>query len=127
MKIIRLKEAPVFPAPPPSKKITKILVDPASGSKHVAIGFTTYGIGEKGAPHSHTGEESIFIIRGKARVLDASGKEQIVEAGDLIYVPIGERHIIENAGEEELQFLWAYTPPGDEKAIRERGKAVAKP
>lgn len=126
MRIIKLKEAPVFPAPPPSKKVTKILIDPVSGSRHVAMGFTTYGIGEKGSVHSHTGEESIFIIKGRAGVTDASGKKQIAEAGDLIYVPVGEAHSIENVGEEELQFLWAYTPPGDEKAIRERGKAIAR-
>ncbi|MEM3577905.1 MAG: cupin domain-containing protein [Candidatus Bathyarchaeia archaeon] len=121
MIIVRKENAPTFPAPPPSRKVTKILMDPVLGSKHLALGFTVYPTGEKGAPHAHTGEETIFILKGKAKV--SSAKEvQILEAGDLVYLPPNEIHTIENSGEEELQFLWVYTPPGDEKSIRQRAK-----
>ncbi|MEM2546999.1 MAG: cupin domain-containing protein [Candidatus Bathyarchaeia archaeon] len=121
MIVVRKHEAPTFPAPPPSRKVTKILVDPVIGSKHVAMGFTVYPVGEKGAPHAHTGEETIFILKGKAKISSAQG-EHILEAGDLVYVPPNETHILENCGNEELQFIWVYTPPGDEKSIRERAK-----
>jgi len=121
MIVVKKNEAPVFPAPPPSKKVTKILMDPVIGSKHVAMGFTVYPVGEKGAPHAHTGEETIFILKGRAKV--SSAREQhILEAGDLVYVPPNETHTIENSGDEELQFIWVYTPPGDERIIRERAK-----
>jgi quercetin dioxygenase-like cupin family protein len=119
MRIVRKWEAPVFPAPPPSGKVTRIMMDPVLGSKHVAMGFTVYPVGEKGASHSHSGEETIAILKGKAKV--SSMKEQrIVEPGDVIYLPPSEAHTMENAGEEELNFLWVYTPPGDEKSIRQR-------
>ncbi|MCC6019257.1 MAG: cupin domain-containing protein [Candidatus Verstraetearchaeota archaeon] len=121
MIIVKKDEAPVFPAPPPSKKVTKILIDPVVGSKHLAMGFTVYPVGEKGAPHAHTGEETIFILRGKAKISGVKG-EYILEAGDLVYIPPNETHTLENFGDEELQFIWVYTPPGDEKAIRERAK-----
>jgi quercetin dioxygenase-like cupin family protein len=121
MIIVRKDGAPKFPAPPPSGKVTKIMMDPVLGSKHVALGFTVYPVGEKGAPHSHTGEETIFILKGKAKVSDMK-KQQIIEAGDVIYLPPDEKHILENAGEEELHFLWIYTPPGDEKLIRQRAR-----
>jgi quercetin dioxygenase-like cupin family protein len=119
MKIVRKKDAPTFPAPLPSGKVTKIMMDPVLGSKHVALGFTVYPVGEKGAPHSHTGEETIFILKGKAKVSDMK-EQQIIETGDVIYLPSNETHIMENAGKEELHFLWIYTPPGDEKLIRQR-------
>lgn len=121
MIIIRQKDAPAFPANPPSKKITKIMMDPVLGSKHIATGFTVYPVGEKGAPHAHTGEETIFILKGRAKV--SSGREeQILEAGDIVYLPPNETHTLANSGGEDLQFLWVYTPPGDEKSIRERAK-----
>jgi quercetin dioxygenase-like cupin family protein len=119
--IVRKEEAPKFPAPPPSGKVTKIMMDPVLGSKHVALGFTVYPVGEKGAPHLHTGEETIFILEGKAKVSDMK-KQQTLEPGDVVYLPPDETHTMENAGESELRFLWIYTPPGDEKTIRQRAK-----
>ena len=121
MIIVRKEEAPKFPAPPPYGKVTKIMMDPVLGSKHVALGFTVYPVGEKGAPHLHTGEETIFILEGKAKVSDMK-KQQILEPGDVVYLPPDETHAMENAGESELRFLWIYTPPGDEKTIRQRAK-----
>ncbi len=121
MIVVRKEDAPTFPASPPSRKVTKILMDPVLGSKHIALGFTVYPVGEKGVPHAHTGEETIFILKGKAKV-SSEKEEQILESGDLIYLSPGETHIIENSGEEELHFLWVYTPPGDEKNIRQRAK-----
>ena len=121
MIIVRKEAAPTFPAPPPSGKVTKIMMDPVLGSKHVAVGFTVYPVGEKGAPHLHTGEETIFILEGKAKISNAK-EQQILEPGDVVYLPPDETHTMENAGEEELRFLWVYTPPGDEKIIRQRAK-----
>jgi quercetin dioxygenase-like cupin family protein len=121
MIIVRKEAAPTFPAPLPSGKVTKIMMDPALGSKHVALGFTVYPVGEKGAPHAHTGEETIVILEGKAKVSNMK-KQQIIEPGDVVYLSPDETHIMENVGEEELHFLWIYTPPGDEKLIRQRAK-----
>jgi quercetin dioxygenase-like cupin family protein len=97
------------------------MMDPVLGSKHIAMGFTVYPPSEKGSPHAHTGEETIFILKGKARVSNAK-EQQIIEPGDVVYLPPNETHTMENAGNEELHFLWVYTPPGDEKSIRQRAK-----
>lgn len=121
MIVVKKDQAPVFPAPPPSGKVTKIMMDPVIGSKHVAMGFTTYPVGEKGAPHAHTGEETIFILKGKAMV-SSGGEQRILEPGDVVYLAPKETHTLENIGNEELQFVWVYTPPGDERSIRERAK-----
>jgi len=119
--VVKKESAPTFPAPPPSRKVTKIMMDPVIGSKYVALGFTVYPAGEKGAPHAHTGEETIFIVKGKAKV--SSGEEHhLLEPGDVVYLAPNEKHTLENAGEDELHFIWIYTPPGDEKLIRERVK-----
>jgi quercetin dioxygenase-like cupin family protein len=121
MIITKKERAEVFPAPPPSGKVTKIMMDPVLGSKHVAMGITVYPVGEKGASHAHTGEETIAILKGKAKV-SSMKEQQTLEPGDVVYLPPNETHAMENAGKEELQFLWVYTPPGDEKSIRQRAK-----
>ena len=121
MKVTRRKDAPTFPAPSPSKKVTKIMIDPIMGSEHIAMGYTIYPVGEKGSPHVHTCEETILILKGKAKI-SCNEEAQTIEAGDVVYVSPGEAHTLENVGELELQFIWVYTPPGDERSIRERAK-----
>jgi quercetin dioxygenase-like cupin family protein len=121
MIIVKKENAPVFPATPPSKKVTKIMMDPVLGSRHVALGFTVYPAGEKGSPHAHKGEETIFIFKGKAKI-SSRKEQQILEEGDVVYLAPNEIHTLENAGKDELQFVWVYTPPGEEKSIRERAK-----
>jgi len=121
VKVMRFKDAEEFPAPPPSRKVSRILIDPVLGSINAAIGVVTYPPGEKGAMHSHeTTEEYMFILKGKAKVIKEDGSYEIAEPFDLIYAPPGAKHAIENAGETDLVFLWIYVPPGEEKKIRER-------
>lgn len=121
VKVMKFKEAEEFPAPPPSQKVSKILIDPVLGSMNAAIGVVTYPPGEKGSPHAHENcEEYMFILKGKAKVVMKDGSYLIAEPYDLIYAPPKVEHALENAGNEDLVFVWIYTPPGEEKKIRER-------
>lgn len=120
-RVMKFKEAEEFPAPPPSKKVSKILIDPVLGSTNVAIGIVTYPPGEKGSPHAHEDcEEFMLILKGRAKVVNEDGSFEIAEPLDLIYAPPKTKHSIENAGNEDLVFVWIYSPPGEEKKIRER-------
>lgn len=120
MKVFKFREAEEFPAPP-SKKVSRILVDPVLGSINAAMGVVTYPPGEKGAQHVHeNSEEFMFIIKGKAKIIKEDGSYEIAEPFDLIYAPPKSKHSIENAGDEDLVFLWIYSPPGEERKIRER-------
>lgn len=121
VKVMKFREAEEFPAPPPSKKVSRILIDPVLGSTNAAIGVVTYPPGEKGAPHAHEDcEEFMFILKGRAKVVREDGSFEFAEPFDLIYAPPKVKHSIENAGEEDLVFVWIYSPPGEEKKIRER-------
>lgn len=129
MIVTRYNEAPIAPAPPPSKKYSKLMIDPVMGSQHLAVGIAVYPPGEKGKPHAHTGEETIIIYKGKAKITNLSSdkkEEYILEPLDLVYVKPGELHTIENVGNEDLVFIWIYTPPGDEKEVRARIKTQSK-
>lgn len=121
VKVFKFREAEEFPAPPPSRKVSRILIDPMLGSTNAAIGVVTYPPGEKGTFHAHeNSEEFMFIISGKAKVIKEDGSFEIAGPFDLIYAPPKSKHSIENAGDDDLVFLWIYSPPGEEKKIRER-------
>lgn len=55
--------------------------------------------------HEHIDEEeAYYIIKGTARVND-NGIMKEVKAGDVILTPGGEKHSIENNGDEPLEFI----------------------
>ena len=55
--------------------------------------------------HSHPQDHEIYILRGKGKFFNDSGKEEMVENGDVIYIPPDEKHGIENIGKEDFIFL----------------------
>ncbi len=77
--------------------------------------------GGRQIPHHHP-EVQIYIIvagRGRMRV----GEEQKdVSAGELIHVPSGLTHGIENTGQEVLTYVTAATPAFDYSEAYDRGQ-----
>lgn len=122
MRVVRFRDVPEYYTE--SGKSSRILIDPAEmGAKHLAVGVATYPPGFMGGFHQHTCEESIFILKGRAVLKDEHGKESLVNENSIIYIPPGEKHALGNASrEEELMFLWIYTPPGEEQVIKKRPK-----
>ena len=55
--------------------------------------------------HDHVDDfEIYYILSGKGKVLD-TGQEVEVSEGDAIYTADGNKHCIENIGEEDLVFI----------------------
>jgi len=55
--------------------------------------------------HEHHGNtETYFILQGKARY-NNNGTEMTIGAGAVTYCPDGEKHAIENIGDEDLIFM----------------------
>lgn len=59
--------------------------------------------------YGHTGREVGIIIKGKAKFI-YENKEYILEAGDSVSFSAGAPHMVENAGDEELEAIWINTP-----------------
>ncbi|MBN2324821.1 MAG: cupin domain-containing protein [Spirochaetes bacterium] len=63
--------------------------------------------------HSHPeGEEVIYIIEGRGRVL-VDGKIQTVRKGTAVLFPEGSVHMLQNTGGEEMKVICFYAPPAD--------------
>ena len=59
--------------------------------------------------YGHTGREVGIIIKGTAKFI-YEGKEYILEAGDSVSFSGGAPHMVENAGDSELEAIWINTP-----------------
>ncbi|MEX2705406.1 MAG: cupin domain-containing protein [Candidatus Freyrarchaeum guaymaensis] len=55
--------------------------------------------------HSHPEEHEIYVLSGKARILNDQGFETVAGPGDVLYVPPNEKHGYENTGDETFTFI----------------------
>lgn len=64
-----------------------------------------------GPENYHTDSDQwLFVVRGTG-IATVDGDAQRLDAGDLVRIEAGERHGIENDGDEPLETLNVYTPP----------------
>ena len=82
--------------------------------------------GRKMRIHKHlNNDEIIFIHKGQGTVtLDETTHE--VNTGDLVYVPRGVWHGLDNTGQEEIKMVFQYTPAGFEQYFIENGTLEGK-
>ena len=59
--------------------------------------------------YGHTGRDVGIIIKGTAKFI-YENKEYILEAGDSVSFSAGAPHMVENAGDSELEAIWINTP-----------------
>lgn len=56
--------------------------------------------------HTHQGDfETYYILSGRAMVTEDDGSQHYLGAGDVMFTGNGFGHAIENAGEEDLEYL----------------------
>lgn len=71
--------------------------------------------------HSHEAEQVYVVLAGAGR-MHVDDEEQQVAAGNLVHVPGGAEHGLENTGDEPLEYVSAATPAipdGDVQAFYE--------
>lgn len=60
--------------------------------------------------HYHDYNELYLVCGGKAKILN-NGKENYVQAHDIVCIKTGDEHdILEVYGEEDFELLWLYEP-----------------
>jgi len=83
--------------------------------------------GRKMRIHKHlNNDELVFIHKGEGRMtLDDQSIE--VKTGDVVFVPRGTWHGLDNTGKENLIMIFQYTPAGFEEYFIENGTLVGSP
>lgn len=83
----------------------------ADGAKDLGGMFGLLPPGTQVPYHFHRRRESVIVVlRGEAtQVVD--GKEMQIAAGDVLYIPAGEKHMTINRSRQDFRYLEIFTCP----------------
>ena len=86
-----------------------------ASEKNASVNLVMGPVGSILKMHYHQySDEITYCIKGQA-VMNVSGKELVMKAGDLMYIPALTLHGSEVTGNETLQLISIFTPPFDGK------------
>lgn len=98
-----------------------IKVDPAAGSKRVAMGTQDLPGHERIPVHRHEHQDEILFIH-EGHATGIVGDERVeVGPGTTVYVPQGVWHGVENHSDAAAKVVWVVVPPGLENFFRDIG------
>jgi quercetin dioxygenase-like cupin family protein len=83
----------------------QILIGPKDGSTNIIMRRFRVLPGGNTPYHIHPHEHVVKIEKGKGFVVDASGQEILVSAGQSLFINGGEKHQFRNSMEEPFEFL----------------------
>jgi quercetin dioxygenase-like cupin family protein len=99
--------------------LANVLVDEEStGAENLGFGWISFEPGSDAGPHTREVEEFLYILSGTATI-EADGESYVLEEGDSIYLPAGLEHRHVNEGDEVLEQLYFFAPPGPIDGVRE--------
>ncbi len=101
------------------------MFDPSNGPKNVDVHINTLYPGvTAGSIHYHRAIEDIYVIlEGEGKIVDSSGREFHVKAGQAVFLRPGENidpHEIYNIGSGPMRFIEIYAPPHPETYYKDR-------
>jgi quercetin dioxygenase-like cupin family protein len=74
-------------------------------------------------PHSHSWDEGFYVLDGELRV-SLYGREQILSAGDFLYIPGGTLHGFAGASDVATRVLIFAAPPHADDFFRDAHREV---
>lgn len=111
MKIFRTKEYSQLQNPTPGEKYRGEILTEENDAKDLGGIFVVLVPGSGPPYHYHQNRESIIVaISGEATEI-LEGKEIPIKAGDVIYIPPGEKHTTANRSDREFRYLEFFTCP----------------
>jgi quercetin dioxygenase-like cupin family protein len=111
MKTFSSEEFIKMKNPNPSKPYQPDALTQEDQAKELGGLFSLLGPGSRVPYHYHNNRESIIIIiSGKATEI-VEGKEIPIKAGDILYLPAGERHATVNTSDKDVRYFEFFTRP----------------
>ena len=94
--------------------LSKPLVMPeTAGSRHIDYRISMYQPMARVELHKHKVQEQVYHVLEGEGLMEIAGKRQVVRRHDVIFLPPGIEHAIENTGVEDLVFLVVTSPVSD--------------
>jgi quercetin dioxygenase-like cupin family protein len=95
--------------------LSKPLVTPWNGgAKHLDYRISMYQPMAYVKGHKHKVQEQIYHVLDGEGLMEIGGERRVVRKHDVIFLPPGIEHSIQNSGLSDLMFLVITSPPTDE-------------
>jgi mannose-6-phosphate isomerase-like protein (cupin superfamily) len=94
--------------------LSKPLVMPeTANSRHIDYRISMYQPMARVELHKHKVQEQVYHVLEGEGLMEIAGKKQVVRRHDVIFLPPGVEHAIENTGVSDLVFLVVTSPVSD--------------
>jgi quercetin dioxygenase-like cupin family protein len=95
----------------PGRNLRWLVNSELLGAKYMSVCVISVAPGETVRPaHSHpNGEETIYIITGRGRVM-VEGEVSPVSEGSVVLFPQGKVHMLQNNGQTEMKVVCFFAP-----------------
>jgi mannose-6-phosphate isomerase-like protein (cupin superfamily) len=95
--------------------LSKPLVNSANaGARHIDYRISMYQPMAHVKPHKHKVQEQVYHVLEGEGLMEIAGETRVVRRHDVIYLPPGVEHAIQNSGLVDLVFLVVTSPMTDE-------------
>ncbi len=95
--------------------LSKALVHPDTvGSRQLDYRISTYQPMAYVQVHAHKVQEQIYHVLDGEGLMEIDGERRVVRRNDVIFLPPGVPHAIQNSGVGDLTFIVVTTPVKDE-------------
>jgi quercetin dioxygenase-like cupin family protein len=113
MKIFRTDDYIKLENPNPGKPYRPEILTTEHGAKNIGGMLGLLVAGSQVPYHYHKNRESIIIVISGEATEVVEGKEIPIKAGDVLYIPAGEKHMTINRSNKDFRYLEYFTyPPG---------------
>ena len=111
MKIFKSGEYLKMTNPTPGKPYRPEILTKEHQAKNVGGMFGLLVAGSEVPYHYHNNRESIIIIISGEAIEVVEGKEIPIKAGDILFIPSGEKHSMINRSNQDFRYLEFFTFP----------------
>ncbi len=96
--------------PSTTERLREEILSESDDAKKMAGIFVILPPGGKVPYHYHENRESLILIISGQGIEQVENEEFTVAAGDVIYIPAKEKHMLINNSTDDLRYLEYYTP-----------------
>ncbi len=114
--VVSVAEAPRVETPTTREEgaIVKLLLHDGMGAEQYWLSHTEFPPGSEHRPHRHPNrDQAIYLLGGTMIHTDADGNTRRLSAGEVVHVPAGEWHALDNDGDEPAFTLALLGGTGD--------------
>lgn len=92
----------------------KIVVTPETvGAKSIIFGLAVFESHSKMGAHLHGEHEEVLFVHKGQGILFVEGEKYEVNEGDILFIPIGAKHSVDNISDGELWLVYARAPSNE--------------